>query len=289
VLTLNAPIRILERAQPGFPARLLRAARPPEIVQVAGNAELLAAPRTVALVGARAATAAGLARARRLAVGLAERGIVILSGGAVGIDGAAHAGAIDAGGSTVAVVAGGIADPYPPRNHWLFEKMLAHGGALVCPFDEGAPVRRWSFLRRNAVLAALADAVVVVEARSRSGSLFTARAARAIGRPVAAAPGSPGTEALLASGAGLAEDAEDVLAALAGSPRYPEVAAPEGTAAEVWNVLEPQRAYDIEGLAARAGLSPQAVARALVALELDGLARPVPGGSYVRSSRSGTH
>jgi DNA processing protein len=289
VLSRNVQTRILIRSQPGYPDRLERTATPPAVLQIAGNAELLCAPRTVALVGARAATAAGLARARALASALAERGSVILSGGAIGIDGAAHAGALEAGGGTVAVLAGDLADPYPSRNHWLFERMLRSGGALVCPFDEGTPIRRWSFLRRNAVLAALADAVVVVEARVRSGSLATARAARALGRVVVAAPGSPGTEGLIAAGAGIAEDADDVLRALGGAPRYPEVAAPEpgGHAAQVLGALDPERAQDVEGVAQLAGLSAATVARVLVALELDGLARPVSGARYVRSSRSG--
>jgi len=253
----------------------------PAELHVRGNAEILSAPHVVAVVGARAASASGLARARAIAAGLAERGTVVISGGAIGIDAAAHAGALDAGGATAAVVAGGVESPYPSRNRWLFEEMLAKGGALVSPFAEGTPVRRWSFLARNAVIAGLADAVVVVEAQARSGSLHTARAAVRYGRPVLAVPGSPGTEMLLAMGAGCVADAGDVL-----SPRQVDVPRPEGDAAKVLAVLDPHQPFDSEGVSALVGLPERSVARALVALELDGWALPVPGGSYIRSVRA---
>ena len=281
VLSQIAQCHTLQRAQAGYPARLMAAEDPPETLHVLGNPGILGAPHVVALVGARAASAAGLARARLLAAGLVERGTVVISGGAIGIDAAAHAGTIEAGGRTAAVVAGGVIRPYPSRNHWLFDEMLARDGALVSPFTGETPVRRWSFLRRNAVIAALADAVVVVEAQSRSGSLHTARAAARSGRQVLAVPGSPGTELLIAQGAGVGAGPEDVLA-----PRSVELPIPEGEAAQVLDVLDPVQPFDVEGVSSLVGLPPRSVARALVALELDGLALPVPGGSYIRSIRA---
>jgi DNA processing protein len=269
-----------------LPPRLARAAGPDAILYVRGDAAVFAADRTVAIVGARAATGRGLARARGLAAGLAGHAAV-LSGGALGVDAAAHAGALEAGGVTAAVVAGGVSAPYPRRNHWLFDAILAAGGALASPFTDDAPLRRWSFLRRNETLAGLADAVVVVEATAGSGSLHTARAALRAGRIVLCCPGSPGTDAMLAGGAALAEEPADVLEALAGRPRRAAPPAPVGDEAAVWALLDERLPRTIEGVSEQAGLPVRTVARALASLELDGLALMVPGGTYVRAGRSG--
>src|SRR5262249_6616611 len=145
---------LISRSQPGYPARLTSLPDPPAALHVRGDLGPLGG-RVVAVVGARAASALGLARARAIAAGLAERGVVVLSGGGVGSDGAANAGAMETGGRTAAVVAGGVTSPYPPRNRWLFEAMVGRGGALVSPFPDGTPVRRWSFLARNAVIAGM--------------------------------------------------------------------------------------------------------------------------------------
>src|SRR5262249_26427301 len=127
----------------------------------------------VAIVGSRGASGRGLVLARGLAAALAERGAVIVSGGAIGIDAAAHEGA---GGRTVAVLATGLDRPYPARHAGLFAAIVAAGGALASPFPDGTDVRRWQFLRRNEVIAEMAEATIVVEARARSGALHTARA-----------------------------------------------------------------------------------------------------------------
>jgi len=232
----------------------------------------------VAVVGARAASAEGVKRAEGLAADLAGRGAVVLSGGAIGIDAAAHRGA---GGRTVVVLASGLDRPYPERNASLFAEIVAAGGALASPFPAGTPVRRWQFLRRNEVIAALADAVVVVEARARSGALHTARAAAQLGKIVGACPGSPGTDALLGAGAAWIETGNDVVAALAGTPRRPERRAPAaGDEAAAWGALV--RPADADTVAARAGISILRAARALTALELDGLATALPGGRWAR-------
>lgn len=173
----------------------------------------------VAIVGARAASQRGMDRAHMLGRHLAGRGIHVVSGGALGIDGAAHRGALAGGGTTTVVLGTGCDVAYPDRHASLFREVLANGGALVSKNVDGTGPRRWTFLARNPLIAALADACVVVEADARSGSLATARAARELGRLVLAWPGSRGCEQLLATGAGLVEQVSDVDAALAGELR----------------------------------------------------------------------
>ena len=175
----------------------------------------------VAIVGSRAATGIGMARAHALGRHLAERGVHIVSGGALGIDGAAHRGALVGRGTTSVVLGSGCDIAYPDRHTGLFEQVLAGGGALVSLLADGSQPRRGTFLSRNPLIAALADVVVVVEADARSGSLATARAARKYARTVVAWPGSRGCELLLASGAAVVEHESDVDAALAGEPRMP--------------------------------------------------------------------
>jgi DNA processing protein len=175
----------------------------------------------VAIVGSRAASGEGLARAHALGRHLAGRGVHVVSGGALGIDGAAHRGAIAGGGTTTVVLGSGCDIAYPDRHTALFERVVATGGALVSKLRDGQLPRRGTFLARNPLIAALADVVVVVEADARSGSLATARAARRYARTVVAWPGTRGCELLLASGAALVEHEGDVDAALAGEPRMP--------------------------------------------------------------------
>jgi DNA processing protein len=183
---------------------------------VAGSVAGLAG-RAVAVVGCRAASDAGRERARRLARDLAGAGVCIVSGLALGIDGSAHAGALDAGGATVGVLGGGHRRFFPRRNRALAEAMLAAGGAVVSPYPPDAPAQPWQFLERNAVVAGLADAVVVVEAAARSGSLNTAKWALERNIPVFAVPGdvdrskAAGCNALIRDGAVLVRDAADVL------------------------------------------------------------------------------
>jgi DNA processing protein len=281
---LPTPTRSVTRRDPGYPEPLAGAFDAPETLHVRGVIPPLRP--AVAIVGARAATGHGMARARELARDLAAGGALILSGGAVGIDAAAHAGALEAGAPTVAVLATGLDAPYPARHRPLFDEIVRRGGALVTPFQPRVPVRRWHFPRRNRVLAALADAVVIVEAAAGSGSLYTARAARDYGRVVAAFPGTAGAEALLAQGAAVVERAADVLAALAGSPRAPLAELPPAGSdeARVLAALDGGRPRDAGALAATSGIAPARLARALLALELDGLAVPVPGGRHLRSA-----
>lgn len=187
---------------------------------IAGDPTALEPP-LVALVGTRDADLHGLAIARRLAGVLAREGVAVLSGGALGIDAAAHGGALDAGGRTVVVLPSGLEHWYPLRHHALYEHVIASGGALVSPFPPETPPARWTFPRRNALLAALCDLLVVVQAPLASGSLITAEAARRLGRRVLVVPASPGDPRgggclkLLRMGAELCASPADILRALA--------------------------------------------------------------------------
>lgn len=184
-----------------------------------GSCEGLEAP-TVAVVGTRAPSDAGRRLARTLASELAAAGVCIVSGLALGIDTAAHRGALDAGAPTVGVLGGGLWHFYPRANRALAEEIVAGGGGVASPFADPVPARPAQFLQRNAVIAGLADAVVVVEAALRSGALNTAAWAADASKPVMAFPGDvdrpkvAGCLALIHDGALLVRDAADVLAAL---------------------------------------------------------------------------
>uniref|UniRef100_E6PHL5 Uncharacterized protein n=1 Tax=mine drainage metagenome TaxID=410659 RepID=E6PHL5_9ZZZZ len=198
-----------------------------------GSLEALARP-SIAIVGTRAASAYGRSQARSLAAELAGLGICVLSGLALGIDAAAHEGALDAGAPTVGVLGSGHHRFYPPRNATLAQRMLAMGGAVLSPFPPEEPARPGQFLARNGVVVALADALLVVEAPARSGALNTASwAAGEI--PVLALPcdvdrrSGAGTLALLRDGATMVRDTADIVEAM-GLLR-PE-AAPRGEPAE---------------------------------------------------------
>jgi DNA processing protein len=240
----------------------------------------------VALVGARAATGRGLAAARDLAAALARNGALVVSGGAIGIDAAAHRGAIDAGAATCAVVAAGLDLARTPGNAHLFDRIVAGGGALLSPYELGVPVRRYHFVRRNRIIAGIADATIVVEAQLASGSLYTALAAREYGRVLGAMPGSPGCEALIAQGAAVIEGLDDVVRALDRRPRRPSVALPAtgSLQAAVLAALHPSTPRAAPLVADATGLGPRDVARALTGLELEGLAVLLPGHAYVRST-----
>jgi DNA processing protein len=174
----------------------------------------------VAIVGSRRPTPYGEAVAERLASDLAAAGAIVVSGLARGIDAAAHRGALDGGGITVAVLGTGVDVVYPAENSALAAELLERGGALVSEFADGTPPRRGHFPKRNWTMAALSDAVVVVEAAEGSGALITAEAALALGKEVMAVPGSifsplsVGSHQLLRDGAGLVQNARDVLAVL---------------------------------------------------------------------------
>ena len=186
---------------------------------VAGELSALAAP-TVAVVGTRAPSEDGRRLAHRLARDLGAAGVCVISGLALGIDAAAHGGALAAGAPTIGVLGGGHDRFFPPRNAELARRIVAGGGAVVSPYPPEHPAYPWQFLARNGIVAALADGMVVVEAAARSGALNTASWAADRGIPVMAFPGdverpkAAGCLTLIRDGATLVRDANDVLAQL---------------------------------------------------------------------------
>lgn len=291
---------------PGYPPLLALTEDAPPLLAVLGDASVLAR-RQVGVVGARAASANGRRMAEELAAGLVMGGIVVTSGLARGVDAAAHAGALNAHGRTVAVVAGGLDMPYPPENAALQGRIAAEGGAVLAEAPLGtAPLAR-HFPRRNRIVAGMVLGVIVVEAAQRSGSLITARLALEAGREVFAVPGSPldprarGGNDLIRQGAHLVETAEDVLAQLPDAPREaplfrprpepaeppPEEEAPAPPPGSTGQILEMlgSTPVGVDDLARRCHLSPPAVRAMLLDLELSGLVESLPGDRVVRATR----
>jgi DNA processing protein len=230
--------------------------------------------------------------ARELASGLARGGVCVVSGGAEGVDAAAHVAALEAGGRTIAVLGTGLDVAYPAGHRPLFERIVASGGALLSEYDDGQRGAAWTFPRRNRLVSALSEAVVVVSAGARSGALITAAWARRQGVPVLAVPGdvreelSQGPLALLRQGAKVAASAGDVLAAigLAGQLELPaQAAAPSvhGDEAALLGALSrvPRHADD---LARALGLGAGAALAGLLGLELRGLCEQRPGHYFLR-------
>ena len=300
-----------------YPAPLLDLADAPAVLHVAGDPGLLADLRTdhgvapaVAVVGARRATPYGLDVAALLGRGLAAAGISVVSGMALGIDSAAHAGALEAPGPTIAVLAGGADRPYPASKRTLYQRITADGCA-VSELPPGSGIMKWAFPARNRIIAGLAAATVVVEAQERSGSLITAEIAADLGRHIGAVPGpvtgprSAGTNALLHDGAAVVRDVHDALDLTAidvpvsfrrppslpragDEPARPAPTPPPPVDPELRRALEalddgatsPGRlARVFDGDVARASV-------ALTRLELAGLLRRDLDGSYAR--RAGT-
>ena len=273
--------RVIRRGDEDFPPGLLDLGDPPAELHVRG---VLPAPdRMVAIVGSRAATPYGLTQAERLASDLAGLGCVVVSGLARGIDAAAHEGALAAGGATVAVLPGGLAAITPVQHRPLAER-IARRGALVTEWPDDHGVTRAQFVQRNRLIAALAQATVVVEAAERSGALSTAAVARTLGRALLAVPGdvdrvtSRGANALLRAGAKVCESAADVLAALP-APLPGDRGA--GEEARLAAALA-ERPLPVETLAAAAGLALDRALAALLRLEWAGAAEAHPGQRWSR-------
>jgi len=220
-----AGIEVVAATDDAFPAPLRDDPEPPAVLFVRGRLDALTA-RRVAVVGTRRCTWSGRLVARDLGRDLAAAGVCVLSGLALGIDGEAHQGALDGHGGPVGVVGTGLDVVYPRRHAALWER-VASAGALVSEYPLGTTPERWRFPARNRLLAALAEAVVVVESGSRGGSMHTVDAALERDRPVLAVPGpvrsaaSAGTNGLLAAGCPPCRDAADVLVALGLTTPHP--------------------------------------------------------------------
>jgi len=297
-----AGLFLLTPVDADYPAALAGSCDPPPAVW--GRGTLPPADRpAVAVVGTRGASPYGLRVAHALGKALARAGLVVVSGLARGIDGAAHAGALAGGGPTVGVLGCGVDVVYPPE-HAALAGEIAACGALLSEHPPRTSPHPGHFPRRNRIVAALSRAVIVVEAPLDSGALVTARLAADLGRDVLAVPGpvDRGTHAgchrLLRDGARLCEGIQDVLLLLRGEELPPldgsgdgpslfaalptRTPPPDGPALVLWNALDPDDARDFDDLAARTGLSPDVVAIALTHLELEGYAHRVPGLGFRR-------
>jgi DNA processing protein len=256
--------RLLCACEPDFPDLLAATDPPPPVISVKGPLDPDARP-VCALVGARNASAIGLRFAGDLAQTLGERGVVVASGLARGIDGAAHAAALESG--TIAVTAGGLASVYPPE-HERLHAAIGEQGLLISESPPDYTPQARDFPRRNRLISGLSLGVVVIEAAERSGSLITARYALEQGREVMAAPGSPldprakGANRLLREGAALIETAEDVIAVLE-QTRRPSVKAPSGSEFEDEAIKPEQLDAEAESVRERVAglLSPSPVSR----------------------------
>jgi DNA processing protein len=217
---------------------------------------------------------------------LARAGMQIVSGGAIGIDIAAHKGAMAAGAPTFAVMACGLDRPYPERHHDVFMRMCDEGGGLLSAYPPGTPPLRRNFLERNGVLASLADWIVVVSADQRSGALSTAGHAQRLSRPLAVVPGTPGCDQLIAAGAEIVESEDDLLDLLEGRRTGARVSLPEpGTVeAAILAKLDVRTPRTADGLADGDRFPYKMVLSTLANLELLGLATMNVERRYLRSA-----
>ncbi len=294
--------RLLKWTDEDYPSNLREIADPPPYLFLRGPARLHE-PGCLAIVGARAASEGGLRMAHRLGMELAAKGFTVVSGLARGVDGAAHQGALDGGGRTLAVMGCGIDVIYPPEHRKLAEAVIEGGGAIISELPLGTQPRAENFPTRNRILSGLCLGVVIVEAAEKSGSLITARMALEQNRQVFAVPGSPltgktrGSNRLIRDGAKLVECVEDVIEEIAPqigfsrneakkpskSLNNPEVHTQSslGSASEedkvILRQLKQGQKLHVDSLIEASGLTPQAVLRLLLELELKGMVAQHPG------------
>lgn len=287
-----------------YPPLLRQIAHPPHLLYVYGETDLTDR-FPVAVVGTRRARAYGLTHTREIAAELAQTGVCVVSGLALGIDAAAHTGALDGGGRTVAVLGSALDKPYPQENEPLMRRILGSGGSVVSEYAPGTPPSRYSFLQRNRIIAGMCLGTLVTEGPRRSGALNTATRTLENGREVFALPGnvdSPGAQLpnmLISEGARLVTGAADILSALVIEPKdAPKAAqaavAPMEAPAEKkphipGGLDETQRAIcaallageaDFDALCAVSGLESDELGALLIEMEMDGLVTPLAGTRY---------
>jgi len=301
---------LIARGDPHFPTALEDLPDAPAALFARGRVAALTEPQ-IAMVGSRTPTTGGRQNARAFARHLAAQGLVITSGLALGVDGEAHRGALDADGVTIAVLGSGLDHIYPPEHASLAEEIVAGGGAVLSEWLPGTEPRRGHFPRRNRLISGLASGVLVVEASVKSGSLITARLAGEQGRDVFAIPGSihnplaRGCHRLIREGAKLVETGQDVLEELAPTLRRQLEASAAVLNPAANSATDPaaeghapardpdqQRILDLLGhdpqpadtLIEASGLTAGEVSSILLMLELAGDVSTLPGGLYVRTS-----
>jgi DNA processing protein len=282
-----------------YPTALAAIDDPPDTLWISGHVEALRSV-CVAIVGSRAASAYGLEVARRLGADLARRQVTVVSGLARGVDSAAHRGALEGGGRTIAVFGCGVDVIYPGEHRELAQEVRGRG-ALVSEFPPGTPPLKGHFPQRNRIISGLSLAIVIVEAAERSGSLITARLALEQGRAVLAVPGNVlggrnfGSHALLKDGAKLVESADDILEELPAWAPWPDALrpGPPGAAHEsrrrdsaskdpVLRSMDEGETYDLDEIAERSGVDRMKLLPRLIELELAGALRRAAGGRFFR-------
>jgi DNA processing protein len=300
-------IDVIGRDSPDYPGRLASIHDPPPVLWsrgVPGPCRF-----AVAVVGSRFATPHGLEIGARLGLGLACAGFDVVSGMARGVDAAAHRGALRGSGRTVAVLGSGVDVAYPPEHARLADE-IAERGAVVSEFAPGVPPRGWHFPRRNRIISGLALGVVIVEASHRSGSLITARCALEQGRSVMAVPGAVlsgrnrGAHALLRDGAGVVEEARDIVEQLrADWPHEFEMGSDAGQVGKpgsdpvttssarpggdpILRVMRPGESYRLEDLAEETGLLPVEILARLTRLEMSGWVGRLEAGRFVKAGEN---
>jgi DNA processing protein len=287
----RAGLELICRCHPDYPARLRELPSPARVLHVSGGLDrflALTSGEPVAVVGTRRPSSYGREVARSLGRDLAASGLTVVSGMALGIDSAAHQGALDGDGFTVAVLAGGAERAYPASARNLYRR-IGQTGAIVSELPPGTALRRWMFPARNRLVAGLSAMTVVVEAGEHSGALLTACWATSLARTVGAFPGritshqATGSNQLIADGARLLTGAQDVLDALYGLGVRQAASEHRGSLdpdLSRW-LSEIAAGRDTPGALSGAGLSPEQGLRILSSLELAGYIRREPGGRFV--------
>lgn len=281
--------RPLFLGEAGYPALLSVIAHPPDVLFCRGALPPEGTP-AIAVVGSRSNTRYGGAQARRIARELAERGVTVVSGLARGIDAAAHLGALEGGGRTVAVLGCGLGRQYPPENKELAERILARGGAIVSELAPDEMPLAYHFPVRNRIIAGLSDGLLLIEARQKSGTCSTIHYALEQGREVFALPGNvdaPGSElplTLLKEGAGICTCAEDIIAAMGWPERKgPLPAVPEEEVSEENDPILRALAREektLEELLSETGLPVDVLNTQLTLLEINGRIERRAGRAY---------
>ena len=300
-------IRKVTSDDPGYPANLRNIYDPPKALYVNGGFDERDGI-AVAIVGSRRASLYGIEMAEKFGYDLASRGVTVVSGMAIGVDSAAHRGALKAKGRTIAVMGSGHGNIYPPQNKKLYGEIAA-SGAVVTEYEDSIEPFAYNFPCRNRIISGLALGVVVVEAARNSGALITANFAAEQGRTVFAVPGkasshtSAGTNGLIKDGAALVQSAEDVIEELSIKEMEPaDGPAPDKAAgriaamtkAYIYNSLteDERRVYKtlsdepvhIDDITGSSGMDTQKISKVLLALQLKDLIKEVPGKQFVKKS-----
>lgn len=268
----------------GYPELLRTIPAPPkELYYLGAPPEQWTARPRIAIVGSRTITPYGKTVTKQFANALAERGIIIVSGLALGVDAAAHEAAVQAGGTHLAVLANGLDKIYPASNTQLARRILETGGAIISEYPEGTPSYKQQFIARNRIVAGLADALLITEASEKSGTLHTARFALEQGKDVLVVPGnitsptSAGCNALIKSGATPVTSLEDILQALHLTHLADATVTHKGDTPEEQQILDMLYSGESDGhtLLEHSNMSPDTFSQALTMLEFSGKIRPL--------------